>query len=116
MEAEKLALERQQVSRFPVEERAISLKRAAISAAGQPLKKKVRPSLPPNPVYKTPNKRTYVPQGQVVRTPGSGPYGQVRPFRNPLHPSEPKPQQAKAQQPKAQPARAHQSNVGQAGQ
>ena len=100
MEAEKLALERQQVSRFPVEERAISLKRAAINPAGHPLKKR----------------GPYTPQGQAVRPPKSGPYSQVRPFRNPLHPAEPSAQQAKAQQPKAQQARAQQPNVGQAGQ
>ena len=116
MEAEKLALERQQVSRFPVEERAISLKRAAINPAGHPLKKRVRPNLPPNPAYKTANRRPYTPQGQAVRPPKSGPYSQVRPFRNPLHPAEPSAQQAKAQQPKAQQARAQQPNVGQAGQ
>ena len=116
MEAEKLALERQQVSRFPVEERAISLKRAASSTAGQPFKKRVRPSLPPNPVYKTVNRKALAPQGQAVRAPKPGTFGQTRPFRNPLHPNEPNAQQAKAQQPKAQPARAQQPNVGQAGQ
>ena len=116
MEAEKLALERQQVSRFPVEERAISLKRAAASTAGQPFKKRVRPNLPPNPVYKTVNRKALASQSQAVRTPNSGPFGQTRPFRNPLHPNEPKAQQAKAQQSKAQPARAQQPNAGQAGQ
>ena len=47
LEGEKLFLERQQVSRFPAEERAISLKRAVTSTAGQPFQKKARPSLPP---------------------------------------------------------------------
>ena len=53
MEAEKLSLERQQVSRFPVEERAISLKRTVTSAAGQQQYHRKRlsgvPSAPPTP-------------------------------------------------------------------
>ena len=115
MEAEKLALERQQVSRFPVEERAISLKRAATVAvpAGLPPKKKLRPSLPPNPAYK-PTKSVYIAQPKAG-TSSMAKRFQARPFRNPLHPTEPDAQQPKARQPQAQPAKAQQARVEQGG-
>ena len=116
MEAEKLALERQQVSRFPVEERAISLKRAATVAvpAGLPPKKRLRPSLPPNPAYNPAIRRNYVPQPKAGTSSNASRF-QARPFRNPLHPAESDAQQTKARQAKAQPARAQQSKVEQAG-
>ena len=115
MEAEKLALERQQVSRFPVEERAISLKRAATVAvpAGLPPKKRLRPSLPPNPAY-NPTKKIYIAQPKAGTSSMANRF-QPRPFRNPLHPAEPDAQQTKVRQAKAQPARAQQANVEQAG-
>ena len=116
MEAEKLALDRQQVSRFPAEERAISLKRAATSTAGQPFQKKARPALSPNPVYGTGNRRVYTPQGQAARAPNPGAQSQGRTFRAPVHPNQSKAHQAKAQQPKAQLARAQQPKAGQSGQ
>ena len=118
MEAEKLALERQQVSRFPVEERAISLKRAATVAvpAGLPPKKRLRPSLPPNPAYNPAIRRNYVPQPKAGTSSNASRSFQARTFRNPLHPAESDAQQTKARQAKAQPARAQQSKVEQAGQ
>ena len=101
LEAEKLSLERQQVSRFPVEERAISLKRAVTSAAGQPFQKKARPALPPNPVHKPVNKRVYVPQGQKVQQPKPGAHGQGKSFKAPIRPNQ---------------AKAHQANIRQSAQ
>ena len=117
MEAEKLALERQQVSRFPVEERAISLKRAAAVPAGLPPKKRLRPSLPPNPAYNPAIRKNYVPQPKAgTSISNASRTFHPRPFRNPLHPPESEAQQTKARQAKAQPARAQQSKVEQGGQ
>ena len=116
MEAEKLALERQQVSRFPAEERAISLKRAATISAGLPSQKRVRLDLPPNPVYSTGNRRVFTSQGKAARTPSPGAQGQGRAFRAPALPVQPKAHQPKAQQPKALLARAQQPKAEQSGQ
>ena len=112
MEAEKLALERQQVSRFPVEERAISLKRAATVAvpAGLPPKKKFRPTLPPNPSYK-PTKSVYI--AQPLATSSMAKHFHNKPFRNP--PQTTNAQQPKAQQPQAQPAKTQQARAEQGG-
>ena len=115
MEAEKLALERQQVSRFPVEERAISLKRAATVPAGLPPKKRIRPSLPPNPTFNPALRRKNPPQPKAGTSSSASYPIQKRPFRNPLHPAEPDAQQAKGRQAKIQPARTYQPKVGQAG-
>ena len=112
MEAEKLALERQQVSRFPVEERAITLKRAATVAvpAGLPPKKKLRPSLPPNPAYK-PTKSVYI--AQPLATSSMAKRFQAKPFRNPPQPTDA--QQPKARQSQAQPAKTQQARAEQGG-
>ena len=95
---EKFSLERQQVSRFPVEERAISLKRAVTNAAGQPFQKRARPALPPNPVHKPPNQRVYIPQGQTVQQPKPGSQRQGKSFRAPVQSNQAKVQQAKVRQ------------------
>ena len=110
MEAEKLALERQQVSRFPVEERAISRKRAATVAvpAGLPPKKKFHPTLPPNPGFK-PTKSVYIPQ--PLATSSMAKHFHNKPFRNPPQPANA--QQPKAQQPQAQPAKTQQARAEQ---
>ena len=98
MEAEKLSLERQQVSRFPIEERAISLKRAATNAAGQPIQKRARPALPPNPVHKPTNQRVYVPQGQAVQQPKPGTQKQGKSFKAPVQTNQAKAQHANNKQ------------------
>ena len=95
---EKFSLERQQVSRFPVEERAISLKRAVTNAAGQPFQKRARPALPPNPVHKPPNQRVYIPRGQTVQQPKPGSQRQGKSFRVPVQSNQAKVQQAKVRQ------------------
>ena len=97
---QKFSLERQQVSRFPVEERAISLKRAVTNAAGQPFQKRARPALHPNPVHKPPNQRVYIPQGQTVQQPKPGSQRQGKSFRVPVQSNQAKVQQAKVQQAK----------------
>ena len=104
------------MSRFPAEERVISLKRAATNSAGHPFQKKVRPGLPPNPVYSTGNRRVFTSQGQAARTPNPGAQGQGRSFRAPVHPNQPKAHQTKAQQPKVQLARSQQPKAGHSGQ
>ena len=118
MEAEKLALERQQVSRFPAEERAISLKRAATTPAGLPPKKRQRPTLPPNPVYsnKMVVRKTYGPH------PNTGPSTskdnrntQPRPYNKTFNAPQAGQQQTKARQANAVAAKAQQSNAEQGG-
>ena len=98
MEGEKLSLERQQVSRIPADQMAISLKRAAISAAEQPFQKKARPALPPDPVRKPTNKRVFVPQVSTVQKPNPGSQGQGKYFRTPVQSNQAKVQQAKGRQ------------------
>ena len=101
MEAEKLSLERQQVARFPIEERAIALKRTATSIAMHPHHKKTRSALPPNPVYKPSNQRVYVPPAQAQQ-PKPGNQKQAKPYKPPAQLGQAKAQHAfnkqKAQQ------------------
>ena len=118
MEAEKLALERQQVSRFPAEERAISLKRAATTPAGLPPKKRQRPTLPPNPVYnnKTVVRKTYGSHPNAVpSTSKDNRNFQTRPYKKTFIAPNAVPQQAKARQANATAAKSQQPNAEQGG-
>ena len=94
LEAEKLSLERQQVTRFPVEEMAIARKRTATTIAQHPHQKRTRSSLPPNPVFKPSNQRAYVPPAQVAHQPKAGSQKAPRPYRQPGQAGQAKPQQA----------------------
>ena len=118
MEAEKLALERQQVSRFPAEERAISLKRAANVPAGLPPKKRLRPSLPPNPTYnnKMVVRKTYGPHPNAVpSTSKDNRSYQTKTYKKTFIAPNTVPQQSKARQANATAAKAQQPNAEQGG-
>ena len=118
MEAEKLALERQQVSRFPAEERAISRKRAAITPAAILAKKRQRPTLPPNPVHnnKPAVRNTYGPHPNAVpSTSKDNRNVQANTFRRTFIAPNAATQQTKARQTNAPAAKSQQPNAEQGG-
>ena len=61
LEAEKVARGSPQVPDRSVEGSSISLKRSAVKTTGHPLKKRLRPNLPPNPTYKAASRRRLFP-------------------------------------------------------